>query len=73
MCSSPGTELGTPASPRPALAAAPQRPDHILRTLARQLRPLGVEVQVGGLQALAAGLELVRRSDFDPAHTLNVR
>lgn len=62
----------TPASSlRPALAS--QTSEDILRALARQLRPLGVQVEVGGAQALAAGLELVRRSDFDPAHTLNVR
>lgn len=64
----------TPASPlRPALAAASQTSEDILKVLARQLRPLSMQVEVGGVQALAAGLELVRRSDFDPAHTLNVR
>ncbi|CAF89650.1 unnamed protein product [Tetraodon nigroviridis] len=58
------------SSKRPALAS--QTSEDILRALARQLRPLGVQLEVGGAQALAAGLELVRRSDFDPAHTLNV-
>lgn len=58
---------------RPALAAASQTSEDILKALARQLHPLGMQVEVGGAQALAAGLELVRRSDFDPAHTLSVR
>lgn len=61
------------SSLRPALAAAPQTSEDILKSLASQLGPLSVQVEVGGVQALAAGLELVRRSDFDPAHTLNVR
>lgn len=61
------------SSLRPALASASRSSADILRDLAHQLRPLSVQVEVSGVQALAAGVELVRRSDFDPAHTLNVR
>lgn len=61
------------SSPRPALASASQSSADILSDLVHQLRPLSVQVEVSGVQALAAGVELVRRSDFDPAHTLNVR
>lgn len=57
------------SSLRPALASSAD----ILRGLVHQLLPLSVQVEVSGRQALAAGVELVRRSDFDPAHTLNVR
>lgn len=65
--------LTPPSSLRPALAAASQTSEDILKALSRQLHPLSTQVEVGGDQALAAGLELVRRSDFDPAHTLSVR
>lgn len=61
------------SSLRPALAAASRSSGEILGALVHQLRPLSVQVEVTGVQALAAGLELVRRSDFDPTHTLNVR
>lgn len=61
------------SSPRPALASASQSSVDILSDLVHQLRPLSMQVEVSGVQALAAGVELVRRSDFDPAHTLNVR
>lgn len=61
------------SSLRPALDSASWSSADILRDLVHQLRPLSVQVEVSGVQALAAGVELVRRSDFDPAHTLNVR
>lgn len=61
------------SSLRPALDSASWSSADILRDLVHQLRPLSVQVEVCGVQALAAGVELVRRSDFDPAHTLNVR
>ncbi|XP_071403247.1 G2/M phase-specific E3 ubiquitin-protein ligase, partial [Centroberyx affinis] len=38
-----------------------------------QLRPPSVPVEVRGDQVLSAGLDLVRRSDFDPARSLSVR
>ncbi|KAG7510907.1 G2 M phase-specific E3 ubiquitin-protein ligase [Solea senegalensis] len=48
-------------------------PEELLQALAPQLRPLSVQVEVGGFQALAAGLDLVRRPDFDPTCSLSVR
>uniref|UniRef100_H3CA88 G2/M-phase specific E3 ubiquitin protein ligase n=1 Tax=Tetraodon nigroviridis TaxID=99883 RepID=H3CA88_TETNG len=63
---------GQVSAERPSTHQLQETSEDILRALARQLRPLGVQLEVGGAQALAAGLELVRRSDFDPAHTLNV-
>ncbi|XP_038585264.1 G2/M phase-specific E3 ubiquitin-protein ligase [Micropterus salmoides] len=48
-------------------------PEKFLQALAPQLRPLRVQVEVSGDQALSAGVELVRRADFDPTHTLSVR
>ncbi|XP_040915885.1 G2/M phase-specific E3 ubiquitin-protein ligase [Toxotes jaculatrix] len=48
-------------------------PEELLQALAPQLCPLSVQVEVSGYQALSAGLELVRRPDFDPTHTLSVR
>ncbi|XP_053192174.1 G2/M phase-specific E3 ubiquitin-protein ligase [Scomber japonicus] len=58
---------------RPSLPAASGSPEDLLQALAPQLRPLGVQLEVSGDQVLAAGLELVRRSDFNPAHSLSVR
>ncbi|KAK5886950.1 hypothetical protein CesoFtcFv8_017929 [Champsocephalus esox] len=48
-------------------------PEQILQALGPQLRPLSVTLEVEGDQALSAGLELVRKPDFDPTHTLSVR
>uniref|UniRef100_A0A8C4H7H2 G2/M-phase specific E3 ubiquitin protein ligase n=1 Tax=Dicentrarchus labrax TaxID=13489 RepID=A0A8C4H7H2_DICLA len=47
-------------------------PEDLLQALAAQLRPLSVQVEVRRDRALAAGVELVRRTDFDPTHTLSV-
>lgn len=64
---------------RPSLPLGSRSPQELLQNLLPQLLPLSVEVQVevglgvGGEEALAAGLELVRRPDFDPTHTLTVR
>ncbi|CAN9501943.1 unnamed protein product [Ophioblennius macclurei] len=48
-------------------------PMELLQSLVPKLRPLGVQVEVSEDQALKAGLELVRRIDFDPTCTLSVR
>ncbi|XP_070698354.1 G2/M phase-specific E3 ubiquitin-protein ligase-like [Pempheris klunzingeri] len=48
-------------------------PEEFLQVLTPQLGPLSVQVEVGGDRALSAGVELVRRIDFDPTHTLSVR
>ncbi|XP_056248562.1 G2/M phase-specific E3 ubiquitin-protein ligase [Seriola aureovittata] len=48
-------------------------PEELLQALAPQLGPLSVQVEVRGCQALSAGLDLVRRPDFDPTHALSVR
>lgn len=62
---------------RPSLPLGSRSPQELLQNLLPQLLPLSVQVQVGegvgGEEALAAGLELVRRPDFDPTHTLTVR
>lgn len=64
----------TPPPPlRPALPVGSRSPQEFLQALVPQLRPLSVQVEVSGDQALAAGVELVRRADFDPTHTLTVR
>ncbi|KAM9341595.1 G2/M phase-specific E3 ubiquitin-protein ligase [Symphorus nematophorus] len=57
---------------RPSLPAGSGSPEELLRALAAQLRPLRVQVEVGGARALSAGVELVRRADFEPTHTLSV-
>ncbi|XP_039641028.1 G2/M phase-specific E3 ubiquitin-protein ligase [Perca fluviatilis] len=48
-------------------------PEEMLQALGPRLRPLCVQVEVDGDQALCAGVELVRRPHFDPTHTLSVR
>ncbi|XP_036927071.1 G2/M phase-specific E3 ubiquitin-protein ligase [Acanthopagrus latus] len=58
---------------RPSLPVASGSPKEILQALVPQLLPLSVQVEVSGDRALAAGVELVRRSDYDPTHTLSVR
>ncbi|XP_039992979.1 G2/M phase-specific E3 ubiquitin-protein ligase isoform X1 [Xiphias gladius] len=58
---------------RPSLPVTSGSPEELLQALAPQLRPLGVQVEVSGYQALFAGLDLVRKPDFDPTHTLSVR
>lgn len=62
-----------PVSLRPSLPVGSGSAEEFLQALAPQLRPLSVQVEVGGDQALSAGVELVRRADFDPTHTLSVR
>ncbi|XP_054469569.1 G2/M phase-specific E3 ubiquitin-protein ligase isoform X2 [Anoplopoma fimbria] len=58
---------------RPSLPAGSGSPEGILQALGPQLGPLSVQVEVDGDQALSAGVELVRRADFDPTRTLSVR
>uniref|UniRef100_A0A3Q0SYV2 G2/M-phase specific E3 ubiquitin protein ligase n=1 Tax=Amphilophus citrinellus TaxID=61819 RepID=A0A3Q0SYV2_AMPCI len=56
-------------------ASLPERsgsPKEILQSLVPQLHPPSVQVEVTGDQALAAGLDLVRRADFDPTQTLSI-
>ncbi|KAM7376450.1 hypothetical protein PAMP_006183 [Pampus punctatissimus] len=57
----------------PSLPVASGSPEELLQALAPQLRPPGVQVEVNGDQALSAGLDLVRRSNFDPTDSLSVR
>ncbi|XP_074548313.1 G2/M phase-specific E3 ubiquitin-protein ligase [Halichoeres trimaculatus] len=57
---------------RPSLPVGCGSPEDLLRALAPQLSAVTVHVEVDGDQALFAGLELVRRADFDPTHTLTV-
>ncbi|XP_068195163.1 G2/M phase-specific E3 ubiquitin-protein ligase [Antennarius striatus] len=58
-----------PSSP----VALTTSPEELLQALALQLRPVSIQVEVSRDQVLAAGLELVRRADFDPTRTLSVR
>nr|XP_020442046.1 G2/M phase-specific E3 ubiquitin-protein ligase isoform X1 [Monopterus albus]XP_020442047.1 G2/M phase-specific E3 ubiquitin-protein ligase isoform X1 [Monopterus albus]XP_020442048.1 G2/M phase-specific E3 ubiquitin-protein ligase isoform X1 [Monopterus albus] len=58
---------------RPSLPVGSGSPEELLQALALQLRPLSVQVEVSRNLALSAGLDMVRRSDFDPTHTLSVR
>ncbi|KAK9534120.1 hypothetical protein VZT92_009189 [Zoarces viviparus] len=58
---------------RPALPVGSGSPEEILQALGPQLGPLSMQVEVDGDQALSAGVELVRRPDFDPTRTLSVR
>lgn len=58
---------------RPSLPVRSGSPEELLQALAPQLRPVSVQVEVSEYQALSAGLDLVRRPDFDPTHTLSVR
>ncbi|KAK2892291.1 G2/M phase-specific E3 ubiquitin-protein ligase isoform X1 [Channa argus] len=57
----------------PALPAGSGSPEELLQALAPQLHPVCVVVEVSGDQALTAGLDLVRRTDFDPTNTLSIR
>ncbi|XP_028251337.1 G2/M phase-specific E3 ubiquitin-protein ligase [Parambassis ranga] len=58
---------------RTSLPVRTESPEELLQALVSQLHPVSVEVEVSGDQALSAGLDLVRRTDFDPTHTLSVR
>ncbi|XP_072221279.1 G2/M phase-specific E3 ubiquitin-protein ligase [Leuresthes tenuis] len=58
---------------RPSLPVQSGSPEELLQSLVPQLHPVSVQVEVNGDQALSAGLELVRRADFNPSHTLSIR
>ncbi|XP_026194631.1 G2/M phase-specific E3 ubiquitin-protein ligase isoform X2 [Anabas testudineus] len=58
---------------RPSLPVGSGSPEELLQALTPQLRPHSIVVEVSGDQVLSAGLHLVRRTDFDPTHTLSVR
>lgn len=62
----------TPPPLRAALPVGAGPPEGILQSLGLQLCPLSMWVEVDGDQALSAGVELVRRADFDPTRTLSV-
>ncbi|XP_068608325.1 G2/M phase-specific E3 ubiquitin-protein ligase [Brachionichthys hirsutus] len=61
------------SSKRPSLPVVVTSSEELLQALALQLRPLSAQVEVNRDQVLAAGVELVRRADFDPTRTLSVR
>ncbi|KAF7201219.1 G2/M phase-specific E3 ubiquitin-protein ligase [Nothobranchius furzeri] len=60
-------------SKRASLPVRPESPEEILQSIVPQHHPFSVELEVDGDQALSAGLDLVRRPDFDPTHTLLIR
>ncbi|XP_054861529.1 G2/M phase-specific E3 ubiquitin-protein ligase isoform X2 [Amphiprion ocellaris] len=57
---------------RPSSPVQAGSPEKLLQVLLPQLRPLSVQVEVRGEEVLSAGLELVRRTDFDPSLVLSV-
>uniref|UniRef100_A0A3B4ZHL7 G2/M-phase specific E3 ubiquitin protein ligase n=1 Tax=Stegastes partitus TaxID=144197 RepID=A0A3B4ZHL7_9TELE len=56
----------------PSLPVQAGSPEELLQALLPQLCPLSVQVEVSGEEVLSAGLELVRRSEFDPTQVLSV-
>ncbi|KAF6732776.1 G2/M phase-specific E3 ubiquitin-protein ligase [Oryzias melastigma] len=58
---------------RPILSEKSGSPEELLRSLGPQLHPGIVQVEVDGDQALSAGLDLVRRADFNATHLLSVK
>uniref|UniRef100_A0A673CCC7 G2/M-phase specific E3 ubiquitin protein ligase n=1 Tax=Sphaeramia orbicularis TaxID=375764 RepID=A0A673CCC7_9TELE len=57
---------------RPSLPIGSGSPQDLLKALVPQLRPLSVQVEARVDKVLTASLDLVRRTDFDPTHTLSV-
>lgn len=58
---------------RPCTRVRPESPEELLRSLLPHSCPVSAQVEVHRDQALLAGLDLVRRTDFDPTHSLSVR
>ncbi|XP_027891548.1 G2/M phase-specific E3 ubiquitin-protein ligase isoform X1 [Xiphophorus couchianus] len=58
---------------RPCTRVRPESPKELLRSLLPHSCPVSAQVEVHRDQALLAGLDLVRRTDFDPTHSLSVR
>lgn len=58
---------------RPTLSDKSGSPEELLQSLGPQLHPGVAQVEVDGDQALSAGLDLVRRADFDATHLLSVK
>ncbi|XP_061599505.1 G2/M phase-specific E3 ubiquitin-protein ligase [Cololabis saira] len=58
---------------RPSLPVRSGSPKELLQSLVLQLQPVSVQVDVNSDWALSAALDLVRRADFNPTHTLSVR
>ncbi|XP_015248024.1 PREDICTED: G2/M phase-specific E3 ubiquitin-protein ligase [Cyprinodon variegatus] len=57
---------------RPCTPVRPESAEELLQSLLPHQYPVSTQVEVHGDQALSAGLELVRRADFDPMHSLSV-
>ncbi|RVE57674.1 hypothetical protein OJAV_G00218330 [Oryzias javanicus] len=58
---------------RPILSEKSGSPEELLQSLGPQLHPGIVQVEVDGDQALSAGLDLVRRADFNATHLVSVK
>uniref|UniRef100_A0A3Q2FLA8 G2/M-phase specific E3 ubiquitin protein ligase n=1 Tax=Cyprinodon variegatus TaxID=28743 RepID=A0A3Q2FLA8_CYPVA len=56
---------------RPCTPVRPESAEELLQSLLPHQYPVSTQVEVHGDQALSAGLELVRRADFDPMHSLS--
>lgn len=70
---SAGLGLSASVSFRACSPVQPGSPEELLQSLVSRLHHTSVQVEVNGDQALSAGLDLVRRTDFDPAHLLSIR
>lgn len=66
-------KTNAPVAQRTSSPVQSSSPEALLQVLLPQLRPPGVQVEVSGEEVLSAGLDLVRRSDFDPSLVLSVR
>ncbi|XP_037550720.1 G2/M phase-specific E3 ubiquitin-protein ligase [Nematolebias whitei] len=68
------SSLDSPISCKRACSPVqPGSPEELLQSLVPRLHHTSVQVEVNGDQALSAGLDLVRRTDFDPTHLLSIR
>ncbi|KAM4723343.1 G2/M phase-specific E3 ubiquitin-protein ligase isoform 2-T2 [Anableps anableps] len=58
---------------RPCARVRSESPEELLTSLLPHCYPVSAQVEVHGDQALLAGLDLVRKANFDPMHSLSVR
>lgn len=61
------------ACKRPSTCVRSVSPEELIRSLLPHSFPVSTQLEVHGDQALLAGLELVRRANFNPMHSLSVR
>uniref|UniRef100_A0A3B3YY10 HECT domain-containing protein n=1 Tax=Poecilia mexicana TaxID=48701 RepID=A0A3B3YY10_9TELE len=66
------TPLTSPLGCKRYTHETPDSPEELLRSLLSHPSPVSAQVEVHRDQALSAGLDLVRRTNFDPTHSLSV-